>query len=290
VRRPLALLWLAWWALLPACGHSILLRAEDVTLRHSLQRLAHTDQLVAATPAAEDERYLFMLAECFYRYRFDVPPPTGKSILAQATAVITELPAFQELSAALDIGSLRLKSYDGAAQLWETLLATHPDTVLKPLTLYRLGFTYRNAGVSGLPRKGGDAAFDELIRGGRGGELIELARAAKSAPWKSRDVATAYSLLPGLPQMYVGEWWSGSLRLTVGLGALAAVIVPTALAIKRGGDLSLSHDWPLLVTGTVGLLVLTVDYTLSYQDAIHSVVQFNERSEARFERAHPWAP
>jgi hypothetical protein len=39
-----------------------------------------------------------------------------------------------------------------------------------------------------------------------------------------------------------------------------------------------------------GLIVLNVDYTLSYQDAMRGVVEFNDRVEADFEARHPEAP
>lgn len=230
-----------------------------------------------------------MMAETFYRYRFDVPRPKLKAYLAQTAAVVTELPAFQELSAALDIAYLRIKSYDGAAQLWESLLAAYPDTPLRPLALYRLGWAYRSTSAAGLPRDS-DAAFLDLVRTQPETELGRLAQAARQTPWKSQDALMAYSLFPGLPQLYLGEYAEGSLRVGIGLASMAALVVPTVLAIQRGGALSFADDWPLLLTASVGLLVLTVDYAGSYQEGVHSVVQHNERQEERFERSHPSAP
>ena len=272
-----------------ACGHSIVISAADPKLQSSIERLARTEQRVEQLSSSEAERRLFMMAESFYRYRFDVPRPQLKAYLAQTAAVVTELPAFQELSAALDISYLRLKSYDGAAQLWETLIAAYPSSPLRPLALYRLGWAYRSTSVAGLPRDS-DAAFAEVIRAEPDSELGALAREARQTPWKSQDVAMAYSLFPGLPQLYVGRYVEGSIRIAVGLASMAAVAVPVVLAIERGGALSFSHDWPLLLTGSLGLLVLTIDYAGSYQEGVHSVVEHNERQEALFERMRPNAP
>jgi hypothetical protein len=79
-------------------------------------------------------------------------------------------------------------------------------------------------------------------------------------------------------------------RLTVGLGALSAVVTTAVLAIQRGADLSFKDDWPLFATGAVGLLVLSIDYTGSYHDGIESVLSWNARAERSFEAAHPAAP
>jgi hypothetical protein len=272
-----------------ACGHSIVISRRDPKLLSSLERLQRTERLIETSSASEAERRLFMMAESFYRYRFDVPRPKLKAYLAQTAAVVTELPAFQELSAALDISYLRLKSYDGAAQLWETLLAAYPDSPLAALTLYRLGWVYRSTSAAGLPRDS-RAAFLKVAHGEPSSELGQLALAAHQTPWKSQDATMAYSLFPGLPQLYVGEYTEGGIRIAVGLGSLAAVVIPTVLAIQRGGALSFKHDWPLLLTGSCGLLVLTIDYAGSYQQGVHSVVEFNERQEARFERSRPGAP
>ena len=49
-------------------------------------------------------------------------------------------------------------------------------------------------------------------------------------------------------------------------------------------------DWPLLVTGIAGAIILATDYSSSYQDALRAVLEYNERSEAAFENSHPAAP
>jgi hypothetical protein len=275
---------------LTGCASTVVIRADEPTLQTMVKRLEATRARVEALAPEPDERALFMQAEGFYRYRLPTPDMATAGYLVQALAVITELPAFQELSGALDIGYLRLQTHDGAVQLWETQLAKHPHGVLRPLTLYRLGWAYRSAGVAGLPRASGDEALAQLIAESPDHALAPLARAAREVPWKSRTKATLYGIFPGLPQLYLGEYVSGGVRLTVGLGALAAVVTTAVLAIERGGDLSFKHDWPLLVTGAVGLLVLSIDYTESYHDGIESVLDWNARAERAFEAAHPAAP
>jgi hypothetical protein len=67
--------------------------------------------------------------------------------------------------------------------------------------------------------------------------------------------------------------------------ALAAVI-----ASNRGSDFNWKHDWPLLGVGVVGLSVLSLDYTSSYEDAQRAVVEWNEEREREFVATHPEAP
>lgn len=252
--------------------------------------MARTQAEVDRLPASPDEKLRFLQAESFYRYRFAFPERGASGHLAQAAAVVIELPAFQSLAGSLDLMELRLRSYDAATQLWESLLAERPTTTLRPLLLYRLGWSYRSAGVSGLPRESGDEAFDLLLRDDPQAPLADLARAAKAVPWKSKGLATGLSLLPGLGQMYVGEYLNGAIRLSVALAAAAMIITPIAVAYGRRDDLSWSNDWPLLAISLGGLFVLNIDYTTAYQDALRAVVQFNERAEERFEREHPDAP
>ncbi len=272
--------------------------ADDVAyqIEHAAQRpILAAD---AAAPAhgvdldspTEAERWLFMQAEGFYQYRFAFPPHGLLSYLALAAAAITDFPALQSLAGSVDLVDLRLRSYDGAVHLWETLLVQHPKTALRPLTLYRLGWAYRSTAVSGFPRKSGDEAFNLLMKDYPGSPLAHLSREAKAVPWKSKDKATGFSLVPGLAQMYVGEYKNGAARLGVALGAAAMIIAPSAIAIDRGQDLTWSGDWPLLLSGLLGLVVLSIDYTSSYQDAMRGVGQFNERKQAAFEDGHPEAP
>jgi hypothetical protein len=281
-------LWLAVGA--AACGHSSLIHRDDPELDDAQRRLAATAVAVEASGAPPAERQLFMQAEGFYRYRFQPPPRSLASSAALAAAIVTEFPAFQALAGSLDLLDLRLRSADAAIHLWETLLLRDPQTKLKPLTLYRLGWAYRNAAVSGLPRPSGDSAFDELIATAPGTSLAALATEARRTPSKSKDTAAELTLLPGLGQFYLGHTLSGTIRLAIGLGSLAMIAVPIYVAYQRRHELSWSNDWPLLATSVSGLFVLSVDYSLSYQDAMRGVVEFNEGVEADFERRHPEAP
>jgi len=269
---------------------SVLIRPDDPTFREAQQRLERTVKIVDELNTPPLERNLFLQGESFYRYRFE-PSSTGLApYLAEGAAVITDFPAFQSLAGSLQLVDLRYRAYDSAIQLWETLLARYPTTNLKSLTLYRLGWAYRNAGASGLPRDSPDSAFDQLIKEDPNSSLAALAQEATSVPWKSKATATTRSLIPGLGQIYVGETGSGLVRLGVAAVALAAVIVPIYVAVQRGSDLAWNHDWPLLATGIGGAIVLSFDFTSSYEDAIRGVVLWNERSEAEFNRRHPEAP
>ena len=64
----------------------------------------------------------------------------------------------------------------------------------------------------------------------------------------------------------------------------------TYCASRGRHDLSWDRDWPLLATGLGGIILLSIDYTTAYQDALRGVVQFNERQEAEFIRRQPDAP
>jgi len=187
------------------CGHTPLIRGDVPVLADSQRRLAKTAAAVEALQPPAGERLLFMQAEGFYRYRFQAPPRNAASTVAVVAAAITDLPAFQALAGSLDLIDLRLRGADGAIHLWETLLVRDPNTRLKPLALYRLGWAYRNASVSGLPRESGDAALDELTTFAPGSDLAVLAAAARREPWKSKDTATELSLIPGLAQFYLGH-------------------------------------------------------------------------------------
>lgn len=271
-----------------SCGHSLLIAHDDATYRRAIVRYQRTRQLVAESLAPDDEQVMFMEAEGMFRYRFAPPPRSTGSYLAEVAASAIDLPALEAVAGSLDLFSLRLKTYDGSVQLWETLLANAPATKLRALALYRLGWAYRNATASGLPRDS-DKAFDELART-TDAPLAPLAKAAHATRWKSPGAATAWSLVPGLGQLYVGHVGSGLTRLGIALVAATAIVVPAVIALERRDDLSFGRDWPLLVTGLVGASVLTLDYSSSYQDALRSVIDYNERSEADFEDAHPDAP
>jgi hypothetical protein len=274
---------------LMGCSSSVLVRGDDQTFLRAEARLEKTVARVEALAPPPGERALFMQAEGFYRYRF-TPSRGAFTYAAEITAILIELPALQSLAGSLDLLDLRLRANDASVQLWETLLALHPTTVLRPLTLYRLGWAYRNSAATGMPRESGDEAFDALAAEAKGTPLARLALEAKAVPWKSKDTAAAWSVVPGLGQFYVGEKLSGSIRLVVALAAAAAIVIPIYVGYQRRDDLTWSHDWPLLAAGLGGLFVLSADYTTAYEDAMRGVVLFNERTEAAFEDAHPDAP
>ncbi len=271
-------------------GTSTLVDPHDRLFDAAQDRLVATARRpdVQAAPAAE--RALFMQAEGLYLYRFAPPARGGMSYLAQGAAVLTDFPAFQALAGSLDLSDLRLRACDGAVQLWETLLVRRPDTLLRPLVLYRLGWAYRSAGAAGLPRATGDQALETLVREDPSSPLAWLAGEARRVPWKSKNTATELSVIPGLGQFYVGERLNGAGHLAVALAALAMVAVPVVIAYDRRQDLGWRRDWPLLVTGVAGLVILSFDYTAAYQDALRGVVDFNERAERDFRAAHPEAP
>lgn len=268
----------------------LILRTHDAAFMRSQGRMIRIARYVDQQNAAEPERNLFLQAEGLYDYRFAFPSRNVWSYLAEVAAAVTDFPAFQSLAGMLDLASFRLKTYDGAVHLWETLLFQHPQTSLRPLTLYRLGWAYRSTGVKGFPRRSGNEAFDLLVRDYPNSPLALLAVEAKAVRWKSKRTATAFSLVPGLGQMYVGEYGDGVARLGIALASLALVIAPSYIAYERRQDLSWGRDWPLLTTGVFGLVILSLDYTAAVQDVMQEVVEFNERREDEFNERHPDAP
>jgi hypothetical protein len=272
------------------CTTSALIPDGDATYEHATDRLERTATTVTTSGAPAREQLAFLQAESLYRYRFSPEKRGTASVLAEAAAAATDLPILQSLSGTLDVMDLRLRSADAAVQLWETFVRRHPQSLLKPLALYRLGFAYRNTIASGFPRDSGDEAFDELARAGGPPPLLEAAAEARCVPWKSKQAAATWSLVPGLGQFYVHEYGSGVARLAVALASAAAIIVPLVIAAERGSDLAWKHDWPLLASATAGLVVLSFDYTSSYEDALRGAVQWNEREEAKFEDEHPRVP
>ncbi len=271
------------------CGRSVLIRRDDATYRRAIAHYQRTRQLVAQTLAPDDDQAIFMQAEGLYRYRFSPPGRGLASLTAQVGASLIDLPVLEAFAGSLDLYSLREKTNDGAVQLWETLLEQAPATPLRPLTLYRLGWAYRSTIASGFPGSS-ELAFDQLAKSYPDSPLAPLARDAQRVASKSAGAATAWSIVPGLGQMYLGEYGSGSLRLAVALASAAMIVVPAVLAYERSSELSWSHDWPLLVTGVAGATILAIDYSVSYEDAVRGVIEFNERREAEFEDAHPQAP
>jgi hypothetical protein len=273
-----------------ACASSVLVRHDDSTFREAQQRLARTGETVERDNPPVAEKWLFLQGESLYQYRYSPPPRGALTYFAQAAAAAADFPALQAFAGSLDLLDLRLRTYDGAVHLWETLLDQYPATRLRPLTLYRLGWAYRSRGAAGFPRGAGDEAFDLLVKEQPGSPLAALAKEARSTRWKSKDTATGLSIVPGLGQFYVGERWSGVARLAVALAAVAMVVAPTVIAYQRRTDLTWKRDWPLLATGVGGLIILSIDYTTAYQDALRGVVLYNERVESEFTRRHPDAP
>jgi hypothetical protein len=263
---------------------------QDATFARAQRRLEAAVAAVDAAAPPPDERALFLQAEAFHRYRFAFASRGGLAYAGEIAAAVTDFPALQSFAGGFDVLELRLRANDAAVQLWETLLIRHPNTPLRPLTLYRLGWAYRSASISGLPRASGNDAFDALVAEAPGTRLADLAREARLVPAKSKRAAAAWSLVPGLGQFYVGEKLSGAVRLGIGLASLAAIAVPVYVGYQRRDSLTWSRDWPLLATGVAGLVVLSIDYTASYEDAMRGVVEHNERAEDAFEDAHPDAP
>jgi hypothetical protein len=272
------------------CASSVLIRPDDGIFREGQDRLQRAAASVEAQGAPPAEKWLFLQAEALYQYRFAPPPRRALGYLAEGVAAVVDFPALQAVAGSMDLLELRLRTYDGAAQLFETLLDRYPRTRLRPLALYRLGWAYRSLGASGFPRGSGDEAFDLLAREQPSSALAALAVQAKAVPWKSKDKATGLSIVPGLGQFYVGDNWSGAARLAVALAAAGLVLAPVVVGYQRRSELTWSHDWPLLAISVGGLSVLSIDYTTAYQDALRAVVLYNERAESAFNRRHPDAP
>ncbi|HEY1814754.1 MAG TPA: hypothetical protein VGG74_20550 [Kofleriaceae bacterium] len=281
--------WLVLAASLSACAPSVLVHPDDDTYRRSIEHFRHVRELVAASTAPDDEQLMFLQAEALFRYRFAMPSHSTGSWFAETAAAVTDLPVFESLASSLDLVALRLRTVDGAVQLWETLLQRDPKTPLRALADYQLGWAYRNAIASGFPRDT-DRAFDDLSACCKDSPLTALAAEARRVRWKSQARAAVWSLVPGLGQMYVGHYASGTVRLAIALATTAMVFTPAAIAFERRDDLSWHNDWPLLVVGAVGATLLAIDYSSSYQDAMRGVLEYNEQREDAFEAAHPDAP
>ena len=271
--------------LLNACSaNSVLIRQDDQTFSIAQQQLQRTEKTVDEFKPEPSERSLFLQAEGFYRYRFLRPERSTGKYLAEAAAAITDFPGFQSLAGSLDLEDLRFRAPDSAVQIWETLLELHPQTKLRPLTLYRLGWAYRSVGAQGLPRTSPEA-FDELIKEQPNSSLAAFAKEAKTIPWKSKETAAVRSLIPGFGQMYLGETRNGLVRLGIAVAALLSVAAPVYAAAHGHHTSSLD-----VAAGVVGLIVLSFDFTSSYDDTMRGVVLWNERAESEFNLANPSAP
>ncbi len=236
---------------------------------------------------------MFLQAEALYRYRFEPPTRSYGGYLAEGAAAAFDFPAFQSVAASLDLFDLRLKANDGAIQIWETLLARYPRTTLRPLTLYRLGWAYRSKITAGFPRNEPNELFQALQQEYPTSPLAPLAAEAERVARKSQDTATRWSIIPGAGQIYAGETGNGLTRVGIALVGAALVIVPSILAaVKASRNEDISTGEGLVYAGVAvgGLVVLSIDYTLAYQDALRAVMQFNERQEMKFEDRHPDAP
>jgi hypothetical protein len=264
--------------------------SKDVLFQTGQERLAKTGKQIRDSGASEEEQTLFMQAESFYDYRFGFPERSTGAYLAEIAASTTDFPAFQSLAASLDLAELRLRSYDSAVQLWEEFLKDYPASPLKPLALYRLGWAYRSTGLSGAVPQSGDERFAELEKDAPDSVLGKLSGEARAVAWKSKGQATAWTLIPGMGQAYLGEGASAATHFFVALGALAMILAPAYNAVERRQDLNWKRDWPLLGTGLAGAIVINIDYTQAYEDALRGVVEFNEKQEGIFLSAHPEAP
>ena len=271
--------------LLNACAtNSVLIRHDDQTFSKAQKQLQRTEKIVDEFKPEPSERSLFLQAEGFYRYRFLPPKRSTAKYLAEAAAAITDFPGFQSLAGSLDLEDLRFRATDSAVQIWETLLELHPQTTLRPLALYRLGWAYRNVGAQGLPRSS-DEAFNELIKDQPNSSWAAFAKKAKAIPWKSKETAAVRSLIPGFGQMYLGETHNGLVRLGIAIAALLAVAAPVYAAAHGGHNSSLG-----VAAGAGGLIVLSFDFTSSYEDTMRGVVRWNERAESEFNVDNPSAP
>lgn len=268
-------------AMVAACAPSPLLRPDDAVHARALARYQHlaSATCVDAAPVGPDGA-LFLQALALDEYRFDERPRSGRSYAAQALAAASDLAPLAALAAQNGLGDLRLLASSGAAQLYEHLLARHPQSPLAPLALFRLGFARWNDVVGGFPRESPEV-FAALGRLREPQPARALAADASALQPLSPDAALAWSILPGAGQIYVGETGSGVLRLGVAAGFAAMTVLPVVL-MARHDEL----DWRGVTLALVGLVGLQVTYTVSYQDAQRSAVERNERAEETFFAAH----
>lgn len=271
-----------------ACTPSALLRPDDAsfhTAHRELTRSVEATQPAASAEPPAPDTVLWLQAESFYRYRFDLDTPrsTG-SYVAQLAAAATDFAPLLVAASEEGMMDLRLHAYDGAAQLYEELLARYPDSRYRPLALYRLGWAYRSTLTEGFPRDSA-RALEQLQREYPDAPVAVLVPQLQDVPWKSQNTASVLSLIPGAGQMYVGETANGLARLGLSLGFAALAVVPlVSLAQER------HLRWVPIILSTAGFAGLQVSYTAAYQDAQRAVLQFNERQEAAFAASHPEAP
>jgi len=264
-------------ALLAAgCAPSPLLRPDDATFAAADVRFAAVSESIlgqAGPRKLDAQEALFLRAEALYDYRFALTRGgTASSYLAQLAAAATDFAPFTVVAASGGLFELRLRAYDGAAQLYEAFLERYPSSRLRPLALYRLGWAYRSRYTEGFPR-GPDEALAQLEREFPHSPLATLVPDARATPWKSQDTAALWSLLPGAGQIYVGETGNGLARLTIASAFAALAIVPLVVLVKNH-----SVEWLPIVLSTAGFIGLQVSYTAALQDAQRGVLNFNERA------------
>jgi tetratricopeptide (TPR) repeat protein len=277
---------------LSACAPSVLIKKKDPTFdyaRERFQKTANHLQAINQTDTSKiekisDDQSLFLQAESYYRYRLELQDPSVRSLATKALAATTDFAPLSVWAASTEINQLRMQSYNGAAQLYEAFLERYPNSELRPLALYRLGWTYRNTSIEGFPRNEREA-FEELLKNYPTSPYAPMAKEILHTPFKSQGKAAAWSLIPGAGQMYVGEWRLGAIHLSIATAFTAVAIVPPTLMVK---DQKL--DWLGLGISLAGIVGLQVSYTIAYQDAQRRAISFNEHQEMEFEYKHPDAP
>jgi hypothetical protein len=275
-----AALWLS------ACAQSPLVKPGDETFRESSEKFREVTRALPreeGTAKAEPDEAgaLFIQAEAFYRYRLQLRSRGGLSLAAQALAASTDFAPLSIWAASSEINVLRMQSYNGAIQLYEKLLADHPDSKLVPLTLYRLGWAYRNVSLAGFPQNS-ETAFTRLAEKYPSSPLAPLALESMKVPYKTQNKAIGWSVIPGAGQIYIGQDKSGLIRLALAAAFAAAALIPPIFMVKNR-----ELEWPGVALSLAGFVGLQVDYTTSYQDAQVSAIEFNENEEKEFEARHP---
>ena len=278
--------------LIYACAPSVLIKKDDPKFEHARERFlktviqiqteAHSDNIGIGNISAD--MALFLQAEAYNRYRLEMQEPSARSVATKALAATTDFAPLSVWAASTEINQLRMQSYNGAAQLYEAFLDRYPDSKLRPLALYRLGWVYRNVSIEGFPRNEQEA-LEELLRKYPASPYAPLAMEMNRIPFKSQATATAWSLIPGAGQMYVGDWTLGVIHLSIATAFAAISIVPPLLMVKNQ-----KLDWLGLGISLAGIVGLQVSYTIAYQDAQHKAIRSNENQEMEFERKHPEAP
>ena len=274
---------LACVACLAGCAPSALIRPDDPVFRDGEARLTRAMQTLPPAPAPE--RTLYLQAESFFHERSELVRPRGAfGYGLEIAAAATDFAPLSTAAASENLLQVRLQAYNGAAQLYEQLLAEYPNSALRPLALYHLGWAYRNTTAEGFPRTSAQA-FAGVTQAEPSSPLVPLAKEAAAVPWKSPDTAAMFSLLPGGGQLYVGETLNGSIRLGIAVGFAALALVPAIHLIQQQ-----KFQWLPAVLSALGVIGLEVTYSTSFEDAQRAVLQFNERQEHTFELAHPDAP